>query len=758
MRIFYGFSVTRRIIHSATWADLLGRRGWFVRASGQLLCAIAASLCSFSGKPVFKGQLIQASVDIEGTLQDVRSASGGLTPYHGPMRGVYVQKEVTNGGPWRIDINTREGLPSAKHNCRTDLLANLFPVTQWEVGRLACRQVVFAPIDKHIREALPAVVVILCLSNQGDQVFEGKIHFPDGFHHRMSTQFAMNEAQQAGIHWFDSHLEESQDGWRFELQPEQGLQFCLAFLIASGYQGLSQAQEALARTDALQWLNSSLDFHQERLGDLSLSNAYYAEALVRMEELCRQSELYAPDGAFVGGTLGSNVYPEPQEWWNQWVWMKDNFYGALPMALFHPELCEKAISFFLEWGVPQKTRGRGLERFPNAEPVTNSLSNSLSGLVLASAYYQATGNTEYFFNHPFFLKRLHEILDQILGTRQFPEITLFPSMYVSDGDARGDFHTGSNLVGWYAFKGMARLCREVFGDIASANRYQQIGEQIRSDILKYCSGEGISGHQYFEGAYRDGSFVLCHDGEESDVALMPFYVWDDSSDPALLSFSQLGFTAVNPHYSPEVDGIAWFDGGYGSKSTFPGFTSALAGARTETELQAALERIRRLTDLDGSIWWWPHRLECRSPSQVSRYPLKCCWAAAVYVLKFVHDILGIQFDQPAHQVSLRPFVPWDSFTWRNCQLGYSRFDFSFLRQTDRVTGSITNHNGDLYTANIDLLLPAGVQAVTYQVNDEMYSMEQVRFYLRYQRPCYRTVKTLHPGETLRLEISYQPFG
>jgi hypothetical protein len=69
-------------------------------------------------------QYIQASVDIEGTLQDVCSASGALTPYHGPMRGVYVQKEVINGGPWRIDINTIEDLPYEKHIRRDPATGN----------------------------------------------------------------------------------------------------------------------------------------------------------------------------------------------------------------------------------------------------------------------------------------------------------------------------------------------------------------------------------------------------------------------------------------------------------------------------------------------------------------------------------------------------------------------------------------------------------------------------------------------------------
>jgi hypothetical protein len=393
--------------------------------------------------------------------------------------------------------------------------------------------------------------------------------------------------------------------------------------------------------------------------------------------------------------------------------------------------------------------------------ITTSVSNALDGIVLATAYYQYNGASDFFRQHPQFLNEAKALLERLLATRRYPDIYLFPSMYVSDGDARGDFHTGSNIVAWYAFNGLARLAGEVYQQPELAAHFQEIAAKIRRDIQRYCKGPGLLGEQYFEGAYRDreddnsGNFVLGHDGEESDVNLAPFYRFCAGDDPALQHFSQLAYTPHNPLYSPAADGIAWFDEGWACASTFPGFITPLAGADSEDEILNALERIRRLTDLDGSIWWWPHKLDCQNATQVARFPVKCCWAAGVYVLRFLNNILGIQMDRPACQVSLSPFAPWSSFQWEGCRLGDSLFDFSYTRTGQKITGAITNHTSEEFTASIELTLPAGMQPTSFQVNEEKYSFDVLHFRMRYQCPSYIAMHPLAPGSSMRFEVQYR---
>lgn len=698
-------------------------------------------------------QYLQASVSIDGTIQDARSARG-LKPDNEMLRGVYVQKELINGGPWETKI-LLHGEETDKEDVEIGLLVNLLPLSSFRLGDLSCQALTFAPVVDDNMPGLPAVIQILNLTNQSNRILTGIIQIPECFTRQIGPGLMVDHADQEGLCFIDD-LAADPAKLSFSLRPGDKRIISRTYLLGSGLAELQTLAAQLVRKTTLDWLNDTLDFHQRRLGNLEIEDDFYAENLVRFLELCRQAELYLPDGSLAGGTLGSNVNPVQDAWWNTNVWMKDNFYAALPMAMFNPGLCEQAILFYMQWGIPVRARGRGIKRYPDADPLTNSVSNALAGIILAAAYYQSTGNTGFFLDHPEFLVRTKDLINRLINSRLFPDVWLFPSMYVSDGDARGDFHTGTNLTAWYAINGLARICYEAYAKPDLAIHYQSIASRIKSDLEKYCKGAGVLGEQYFEGAFMDGTFAPGHDGEESDVALMPFYQFSKADDPALTRFSRLAFTPFNPHYRPTVDGIAWFDDGYACHSTFPGFTTALAGAQNEQEVEEALERIRRLTDLDGSIWWWPHNLDSRQPAEVARWPVKCCWAAGVYAVKFVNDILGIRIDAPTQTISFASFSPWKHFAWQGCRLGNSTFDFAYDRTGLSIAGSITNHNQVAFEAQIDLLLSEGGIPSGYQINAEPFSVERVSLCMRYGRSCYRARQTLNQGETLRFEIILLP--
>jgi len=195
--------------------------------------------------------------------------------------------------------------------------------------------------------------------------------------------------------------------------------------------------------------------------------------------------------------------------------------------------------------MPSRLLGPGISRFPGAGPVTNSLGNSVAALVLAGTYYQMTGDRSFFLKHPEILTRGEEILNAVLASRRDTPF-LFPSLYVSDGDARGDFHTGSNVSAWRAFQSMARLAREVYHAAALAEAWESVASAIRDAIQSRCTAEGTYGRQYVEGSMADESFFKLHDGEESDTTLMPFYGFCEPDDPAYLNHARLAVTPENP--------------------------------------------------------------------------------------------------------------------------------------------------------------------------------------------------------------------
>ena len=694
---------------------------------------------------------IQASLDVAGTLQAARAAQGATRCDDDTLRGVYVRKLLLSGGPWRFDLIDSAGSPLPVTGTRVDLLANLIPLATFEAGPLHCQVTAFAPDTADRTRCLPCVIYTLRIANPAPAPFNGQVVLPGDCDRWLNVALALNAAGQAGLHVLGP-VSVSDGRVAVSLEPGAEMSLPVALSLADGADAHAALHAVLVSRSAEEWLAQTLSFHAGRLGQLQVEDNYYAEGLLRMEELCRAANLRAPDGACVGGTLGSNVNPGAEEWWNTNVWMKDNFYSALPMALFHPDLCEQAILFYMRWGVPLRAYGRGVGRYPDAVPLINSVSNSLSAIVLAGAYYRATGRSQFLLDHPEFLDWARKILARLLAARRYAGIMLFTSMYVSDGDARGDFHTGTNVVAWFAFSSMARLCREVYGLDAPAREYQSVADHMRADINRWCAGDGLLGRQYYEGADVDGAFIPGHDGEESDAGLMPFYGLCDSSDPALIRHSRLALTSYNPYYNRAVDGVVWFDGGDSTHTTFPCFTSALSGAQDEAELLQALERIRRLTDLDGSVWWWPQRVTGADPALVERYPQKCAWAAGAYVLKVVNDVLGIWLDYPARQVRLRPFSPWRAFAWDNCRIGDGLFDFGYHADAGKMAGRVVNRTAETFMASVELTLPAGAQPLAWHIDGEPWPKDALRVCLRYSRPCYIATRALKPGEALHFAI------
>lgn len=397
-----------------------------------------------------------------------------------------------------------------------------------------------------------------------------------------------------------------------------------------------------------------------------------AEMFGRYGELARQSLLRSANGQVCGGFLGSDVDTRKINW------NKDSYYSALAMSWFAPELCRDAIPFFMKWNVPERPVGRGIARFPNAGAVTQSLSNAVAPLALAGAYYKATGDAEWFRANHWFLRDGKLLLERVLASKRGKPM-LFPSMFISDGDARGDYHTGSNVVAWYAFRSMARLAGEVYGETELAKEWMGVAEEIRRDLDKYCVGEDASGVRFFEGVMADGTFLSGHDGEESDVSLMPFYGFCGREDARLVRHSRLAFSGANQYYSKELDAVWWHNNGDFRSATAPAFVTALVGAATQSEVLRQLQRMERLTDLDGSIWWWPYPYGAKDPTKPLRgnSARKCGWAASTYLIRFVHDVLGMDVDVPARRLVLAGGVPWDTFSWEGCRLGSAMFDVSW---------------------------------------------------------------------------------
>jgi hypothetical protein len=497
---------------------------------------------------------------------------------------------------------------------------------------------------------------------------------------------------------------------------------------------------------ATTWLQATRGYHRSRYGTLTIPEApFYSELYVRAAELTRQSLMLDTQGQFGGSFNGSDL-PAASN-----VWLRDCFYSALPQCFLSPDLSRLAIFFFLQWSIPTRPIGEHSDRFPSATGVTNSLGNTAAGIVLAGIHYANNGDKDFFLQHPEILTRSVQILEQVLASRR-EEAFLFPSIYVSDGESRGDFHTGSNIFLWRAFCSLARLAEEVYGKPELASIWRWNASRLREAILTNCVVVEDGENRFVEGAMQDHTQIGGHDAEESDVTLAPFYEFCEPDDEAYLNAARVAISPSNPYAIKEVEGVWWYAHGKWSSATFPGWTTALASSGNKTELIRHLERIRTLTDADGSFWWWPYQHD--SPPKIE-HPLrtnsKCGWAAGVYVCYFTGHILGLSVDMPSHRLSFRPFLPWSEFSWNDCRLGSVEFDCSYVRREGDITMTIRNRTAQPLEASFEAILPKGARVLRTLRADKTVDSRQTN---RYGCAAAETTVSVASGEQMVYRVEF----
>lgn len=677
---------------------------------------------------------ILCNLDAEGGMDRICINAGVLVLANASMSGgIYTSKAQVRGGPWRFGLAIG-GPGEARSRTEVSLLGNLLPEFQWEQGPLLVRQVSFAPLDPKTPARSPrAVVSVFLVRNQGAENARVALTGPENLTARgaggVASWMLFGEA-------------------KLVLEPGSAGVLEAAVLLEDREEKLIEAEKRLRSRPAIEWFRSSLADRSKRYGVLEVpAEPYYGESAMRFAETCRQSVLRLPDGKFGGGFMGSDIDPRDSNW------NKDTYYCVLGSSLADPEICAAAIPFYFHWGLPANPTTRGLARFPGAGRVTQSLSLALAPLALATTYYRLSDDKDYFLRYPDFLKRACALSEDVLATRR-GEAFLFPSMFISNGDARGHFHTGSNVVAWYAFRGLSRLAREVFEEEALADQWDQVSTRVRSSILEYCRGHGPMGRQYFEGVYEDRTYVPGHDGEESDTTLMPFYRFCPPDDPDLIHHAKTGLSPANPYYAKELDGIWWYNNSGFRPATAPAWATGLASAANEQEMKARLHRFRELTDLDGSLWWWPYRYGETDQAAVLRGngTSKCGWVSAAYLLRFVQGVIGADIDVPARTLGFAPFCCWDEFHWKRARLGTAEFDLSYQSTGTGLLAKVSNRNTVPYTVIVRL---TSRQGLPLQSATQDTLAEAPRAVTYYQMPALEFRVQVDPGAEAVLRANYR---
>ncbi|RCX23650.1 hypothetical protein DFP94_1011252 [Fontibacillus phaseoli] len=696
-----------------------------------------------------------------------------ITVYNGQyasdnIPGVWMCKDFRKSGPyafalklgeWRYDL----GLDDLPYT--TSLLDNLFPVTEYRLGDVKATLLIYTPISADGTARLRGAVYGLHVENRSGQEVDGEVLLP-----RPDTEAdRLFSGPDVCI-----YPVEREDGYAaggavpFHLAPGQSV-WVPVVICPPG----EETALLIGEKGTLYWLNETWAYYRGMLGRLQMrDDPFAAEFYERAMLQSLGSIAMDRQGAVVGSNWGT--YPTTEFTWN-----KDMYFSLLPFHTAEPELFKQGVLWFLKHGVrPAGNRYSG--------GISHSLSNSLSSVVMAGLYYRSTGDKRFFLEWPDIDISIRKLLEETLRTRNQDGPWLFPSDWLSDAYSLGDYHTGSNVVAWAAFHHYARIVREVFGDMETAEHYRTVAASIREDLQRHNTVEGPFGLQYTEGTsaggdalkgdsskykgnyddfgmqfighlMKDGSIDLFHrDGEESDTILMPLYGYASYDDTAYRHYMQFSLSPANPTYNPESRGIQW---GEHAACTFPGYMSGMGMLTDFASMSGTdgyLTEIRKLTDADGSLWWWPY-LNGASYGDVVRHHNcgKCGWASGVFSGLFTSRILGIAYDAPARQLSFRPLRAAGSFAWEGARLGSGVFNLSFRREDCIVEAVAANFGAKLVTVLVELPCEQGASPRTF-VNGKPAGG---RVDNGYYNGCTTVIfqETLQPGESKSfIIIAYAP--
>ena len=575
---------------------------------------------------------------------------------------------------------------------RIGLLENVIPICEYELPGLHVTALHFAPVSECGDCRPRAAYSIIYVKNTGDEYKEVQVKLPDMHHYSVVME---KNALPPDIRFDDGSRKQAA---ALALQPG-----------ASGYLAAfttvyAEKEQKELSYGALYWLNETLCYNRRLTGAVKVEgDDFLGEFIRRTIHQCQQCIGMDASGTIAGSSWGT--FPTTLQ-----IWMKDMYYSLLPLAQMEPKLFAKSMEWFAWWGVRPASR-----QFEGG--VKHSLSNSLSGVLMAGQYYQATGDVKYFFDRPCLVERLCNIIEEMMASRTDLDIWLFPSIWISDGLSLGDYHTGSNITVYAALKGFAPILKAL-GRNCRASDYNAAAEKVKAELLSRCvTDEGPFGPQFLEGIgegdpslreqFKSDSFedhvakyggfavqfyefynnrgegpYLVHDGEETDTTLAPFYGLMSYDDPVYKNYTRFAMSEHNRFYRSVSKGILWENC---TDSTFPAYVTGAANVVDEETYKIYFDPIRKLTDLDGSIWWWPYPFESKDNSVMDRRPGKCGWASGALIALMLHDWFGISYDAPSRTLCFAP-LDFLRFKWERLPLG------SLCISIDTCENTIINHS------------------------------------------------------------------
>lgn len=695
------------------------------------------------------------SMDHNGSLRTITFYRSCYRVDAGP--GFWVYKDYSVNGPFSFSIKIGDDLyklSDVDWSYRTSFLDNIFPITEFFHDKMKVTLIVYTPISEDGEQRLSGAVYGIFVENTSNKRLAGSVKIPEllDSNYKSDVEAFCNTNVDAFIDVVDCEVDKAQEiiadmffndyknGLKevsFDLEPGDNIWVPVVICATAEEETVTKVSEL----GSLYWLNSTWQYYRNLSGRLIMPDDQFNEEFFH-RAVYQSMQVVSMDskGNIIGsenGTCTSLSMYTPKR-----VWLKDSYYYFLPFCMFDPGFYAKAILWYLQYNI----RHTGV-KFKGG--IKHSLTIALAPVVMSGLYYTHTGDKEFFINNSYIKERSISLLEQVINLREKEDVWLFPSIWISDLPSYGDYNTGGNLIAWYSFKAFARILEEVYQDHETAEKYIQIANKIRDDIESHNIIDGPFGKQYIEGINIDGTIpAMIHECEESDTTIMPFYGYLEYDDEIFKNYTRFALSEYNAHYNPALKGIGY---GPNSGAVFSGYNTGLANVvdlETMNGENGYMTEIRRLTDLDGSLWWYPYLSETGEITygNVNRAPCKCVWGKALYLGLFVPEFLGIKYDAPTRTLSFRPFSPSGDFTWEDFRMGYDVFSVGYKRTINEVTANVTNKNGHNINLKLEILLDEKKKAKEILVNGKNndISYEEGVFL---KKPTVKLLVNLLPNET-----------
>ena len=90
-----------------------------------------------------------------------------------------------------------------------------------------------------------------------------------------------------------------------------------------------------------------------------------------------------------------------------------------------------------------------------------------------------------------------------------------------------------------------------------------------------------------------------------------------------------------------------------------------------------MSEIRKVTDFDGTVPWWPVQGAKKYGETKRSFPGKAAWFSGVYSLLYLHKFLGLDYDAPQKKLYISPLKVTGDYEWQAVNLGAAKIDLSF---------------------------------------------------------------------------------